>query len=69
MPAVLDLGVDHQAVGAVADGLDAERGLAERVVAVDVLPRADLQAERVHLGDQRRRELVQKFEAPSELLT
>ncbi len=41
---VLGLGVDHEAVGAVGDGLCAERRLAARVAPVDVLPRADLDA-------------------------
>ena len=54
---VLDLGVDHQAVGSVPHGLGADLGLLHRVIAVHVLPGAHAQPRLMQGGDQRRVEL------------
>ena len=54
---VVRLGVDDQAVGALGDARRAGGGLAERVLAVDELPRADAQPAGVQRRDELRREL------------
>ena len=54
---VAALGVDDEAVGARRHGARALRRLAERIGAVDELPRAHVEAVRVQRLDQRRVEL------------
>src|SRR5205823_11912013 len=60
---VVALGVDHQAVGAVVDGVGADLRLAQRIAPVYVLPGAHAQAVCVQRRDERAVELRPRVRA------